>query len=113
MSAKLIRRGWLLRAIEFTLSDGLHVVKYDGRGIGYEQVTADGVVIRETRVEWFVPRFEFKVGGWPSVVEVRVWPWLSLRSLVLRVGDPIIHAEGTGLGGKKPVGVPRDWGEFD
>jgi hypothetical protein len=94
MSARLIHRGWLLRGIELSLPDGVHVVEYNGRGFGYEQVSVDGGVIRKSSY-WFVPRFAFNLGGYPSVVEVRVWPWLSLRSLVLRVGDRVVYAEGT------------------
>ena len=110
MSARLIRRGWLLRGIELWLSDGVHLVEYNGRGFGYEQVSVDGAVIRKSWY-WFVPRFEFKVGGFPSVVEVRVWPWLLLRSLVLRVGDRAVYAEGTG-GSDKKLDVASGWEEL-
>jgi hypothetical protein len=112
MSARLVHRGWLRRAIDVSLPDGPHVVEYDGTGFGFEQVTVDGAVIRKTSWSWFVPRFEFKVGGWHGVVEVRVWPWLMLRSLVLRVGDRVVYAEGVGVGDKKPAGLPRDWAEL-
>lgn len=109
LTARLTRSGWLHRAIEVTLPDGRHVVEYDGRGIGFEQVSVDGAVIRQTCWYWFVPRFEFKIGGWASVVEVRVWPWLSLRSVVLRVGDQVAYAEGKGEREKKQVGGLSDW----
>lgn len=112
MSAQLIRRGWLHRAIEVTLPDGLHVVEYDGRGLGYEQVSADGSVIRKALWYWFVPRFEFKLGGWPGRVEVRVWPWLTLRSLVLRVGDRIAYAEGVGGWDSKKIGDRGNWDDL-
>ncbi len=112
MSAKLIHRGWLRRAIEFSLPDGPHVVEYDGRGIGFEHVSVDGAVLRKTCWFWFVPRFEFKLGGWPGVVEVRVWPWLLLRSLMLRVGDRVVYAEGVNVGAKKLAGLPSDWAEL-
>lgn len=39
MSARLIRRGWLLRCIEVSMPDGIHFVEYSGRGFGYEQVS--------------------------------------------------------------------------
>ena len=111
MSAKLIRRGWLLRGIEVSMSDGVHIVEYNGRGLGYEQVSVDGAVIRKGWY-WFVPRFDFKLGGYPSVVEVRVWPWLLLRSLVVRVGDQVVYAEGTGRWDKKQKGSRSDWEEL-
>jgi hypothetical protein len=112
MSARLIYRGWLRRAIEVPLPDGPHVVAYDGTGIGFERVLVDGVVIRKTSFYWFVPRFEFKLGGWPAVVEVRVWPWLLLRSLVLRVGDSVIYAEGVNVRTKKPASPREEWAEL-
>jgi hypothetical protein len=112
MSATLIRRGWLLRGIEVALSDGIHFVEYSGRGPGYEQVSVDGAVIRERSWYWFVPRFDFKLGGFPSVVEVRVWPWLELRSLVLQVGDRVVYVEGIGGWDKNQTGAPSDWEEL-
>ena len=112
MSARLIRRGWLLRGIEVSMPDGIHFVEYSGRGFGYEQVSVDGAVIRKTCWYWFVPRFEFKLAGYPCVVEVRVWPWLLLRSLVVRLGDRVIYAEGKGGWDKKQIGVSSDWDDL-
>ena len=112
MSARLIRRGWLLRGIEVSMSDGVHFVEYNGRGFGYEYVSVDGVVIRKRSRLWFVPRFEFKIGGYPGDADVRVWPWVLLRSLVLRVGDRVVYAEGAGKWDKKQIGVPSDWDEL-
>jgi hypothetical protein len=112
VSSRLIRTGWLRRAVEVTLPDGTHVVDYDGMGIGYEQVSVDGAVIRECCPYWFVPRFESKLGGHPFVVEVRVWPWLLLRSLVLRVGDQVVYAEGVSAGHGKPAKAADDWAEL-
>jgi hypothetical protein len=112
MSAKLIHRGWLRRTVEVSLPDGPHVVEYDGKGLGFEQVSVDGAVIRKTCWYWFVPLFEFKLGGWPGVVEVRIWPWLLLRSLVLRVGDRVVYAEGVNVVAKERAGPPSDWAEL-
>ena len=109
MSAKLVRRGWLQRGIELTLPDGRHVVEYDGRGVGYEQVSVDGGVIRLTRWIWFVPRFEFKLGGRPAILEVQVWPWLTLRSLALKVGDDVVYAEGEDAPRIKPISELSEW----
>jgi hypothetical protein len=108
MSSRLIDRGWLRRVIEVSLSSGNHFVEYDGRGLGYEHVAVDGTVICAKSWLWFVPRFEFKLAGYPTVVEVRVWPWLALRSLSLRVGDQIVYAEGDAARGK----MPSEWEEW-
>ena len=112
MWATLIGRGWLRRAIEIVLPDGAHVVEYDGTGFGYEQVLVDGVAIREASWCWYVPRFEFKVGGWPGVVEVHVWPWLAIRALTLSVGGRVVYGEGTAASDQKHSGLARDWDEL-
>lgn len=103
MSARRIRRGWLYRCIEVELPDGPHAVEYDGRGIGSEKVVVHGRTIRRPSHLWFVPRFDFTLGGRPSVVEVRDWPWLGLESLVLRVDGKVIYAEGTARVAGKPA----------
>jgi hypothetical protein len=103
MQARLIRRRWLYRCIEVDLPDGPHVLEYNGWGIGSEKVVIDGHTIRRTSIYWFVPRFDFTLGGRPWVVEVRVWPWFGLRSLVLRVDGKVIYAEGTARMTEKPV----------
>jgi hypothetical protein len=110
MSAKLIRRGWLLRGIEVELPDGAHFVEYNGRGFGFEQVSIDSTMICRRSWHWFVPRFEFKLGGYPATVEVRVRPWFALRSLVLQLGGRVIYAEGIRIWSKNEV--PSDWDEL-
>jgi hypothetical protein len=109
MLAKLVRRGWLLRGIEVTLSDGRHLVEYDGRGAGYEQVSVDGGVIRMTSWIWFAPRFEFKLGGRRTIVEVQVWPWLTLRSLAFQIDDEVVYAEGVAARRMKPISELSEW----
>ena len=89
-SARLIHCGWLQRTIEVSLADDVHVVTYNGRAFLYD-LSVDGNVIRKTRLWWFVPRFAFTLRGLPSVLGVRVWPWLTLRALVLRVGERVAY----------------------
>ena len=75
------------------------------------KISADGGVFREISRSWYVPRFEFKLGGWPTVLEVSVWPWLAIRSLVVRVGDRIVYAEGEGPWKSKPR-LSGDWADL-
>ena len=96
MPSRLIRWNWLYRSVAIDLPGGPHVVEYNGAGLGYESVSVNGVTTRETSWYWFVPRFEAKLRGMPLVVEVRVWPWLWLRSLVIRVKGRVVYAEGSG-----------------
>jgi hypothetical protein len=91
------------------MSDGVHLVDYDGRGFGYEQVNFDGSILRILSLWWYVPRFEFKLSGWPSVVEVRVYPWLTLRSFALQVDGEVLYSEGVSDTGLKPLGGASDW----
>jgi hypothetical protein len=46
MSATLIRRGWLVWGIEFSLSDGAHIVEYDGRCVA-DKISVDGLAVSE------------------------------------------------------------------
>src|SRR4051794_38332309 len=109
MFATLIHRGWLVRGIEVSLPDGVHVIEYNGKGFGYEQVSVDGRVTRKSCWYWFVPRFDFDLAGYHCVIEVCVWPWLCLRSLVLWVGDETVYAEGIGARGWDEIQAPVAW----
>lgn len=108
MRATLVQWGWLQRTLEIEMADGTHVVEYNGTGFGYEQVTADGATIRDSH-PWFVPRFDFKLGDWPAAIEVRLWPWLTLRSFALLVKGKVIYAEGLSDAGIQPTGLSGDW----
>jgi hypothetical protein len=109
MRATLVKRGWLRRTLEVEMSDGMHLVDYDGTGLGYEQVNVDGFIVRILSFWWYVPRFDFKLGGWPSVVEVGVHPWLTLRSFALRVNEQVLYSEGVSDTGSKPLDGFGDW----
>lgn len=112
MLATLVGRSWLHRMVEVEMPDGPHLVEYNSRGAGFEQVTVDGRTIRRRSSLWYVPRFEFELGGHPSVVDIRVWPWLTLRSFVLRVNEKVIYAEGVDGGGKEPKEPLGDLADF-
>lgn len=100
--ASLTKKGWLCRRLQFPLPDGLHTVEYDGKGLGYERVIVDGETIHQRSLFWFVPRFDFTIGRWDGEIEVRVWPWLTLRSLVIRIEGHVIYAEGIELSEERP-----------
>jgi hypothetical protein len=95
MVTRLLKASWLRRVIEVSTPQGLAVVEYNGRGIGYESVLIDGKVARRVwSGPWFVPHFDFEVLGRPASVDVRVWPWLGIRDLVLQIDGKAIYAEG-------------------
>ena len=94
--AKLIQSGRLVR--EWEIIDGLRFCRliYNGNGIGFESVLIDNQTIKKTRSWfWYVPRFDFEIYDMSAVIEVRVWPWLAIRAIHLRISDKILHQEGT------------------
>jgi len=103
METKLLSRQWLKRVIEVAEGDAVTRLVYSGRGIGSEKVAVDGVESTDrSRLLWFVPRFEVASGEDNYVFQVRVWPWLTLRSLVIEKNGEQIYAEGS-----KPYHVSR------
>lgn len=85
----------MFRQWDVALPAGNFRVAYSGRGQGYESVSVDGVLVAKTRsVFWYVPRFEFTIGGLLALVEIRVWPWLMLRAIRLSIGGGIFYTEG-------------------
>jgi hypothetical protein len=95
MTATLRKKKWLLREWDVTTPAGKFMVTYSGRGQAYESVAVDGAIVAKTRSSlWFVPRFDFQLGPLPASVEVRVWPWLVLRAIRLRIADEVCYSEG-------------------
>jgi hypothetical protein len=93
---KLVRSRRLLREWEVTDGSRFCRLTYDGNGIGYESVLIDNQTIKKTRSWfWYVPRFDFEVYDMSAVIEVRVWPWLAIRAIRLKISDQILHQEGT------------------
>lgn len=97
LSGKLVRRSWLCRVVAVSTPGGHFLVEYNGRGLGFERVivrrASQVFTLTKVSPRWFIPRFEFAVGDLPAVVEVRVWPWLTLRTLLLYVGGERVYCE--------------------
>src|SRR5687767_9065148 len=109
MKATLRRKSWLFREWEVSVPTGHFRIAYSGHGHTFEgggldvvgrsyrfqSVRVDGIIVVKTRrVFWYVPRFDFSLGGLPATVEVRVWPWLALRAIRLHVGGDVCYTEG-------------------
>jgi hypothetical protein len=95
MTAKLRKKKWLFREWEVTMPSGDFTVIYSGLGIGHESVRVNGeVAVMTTSWIWFVPTFEFNIAGMPARVDVRVWPWFTLRSIRLQIGSEVCYSEG-------------------
>jgi hypothetical protein len=94
MRVTLLGSSWLKRSLRVETPDGPVEVVYDGRGI-YEAVYVDGhLADQRTNWTWFAPFFVFPLGDRPAAIEVRVTPWLTIRSFHLLVEDEVLYAEG-------------------
>lgn len=94
MSAKLVRRSWLTREWDVEVAGEHHRVKYNGTGVGFEEVLLDGLRACVVRTRhWFAPRFEFVVAGAPALVEVDITPALRVKRARLVIADRIVWDE--------------------
>lgn len=97
-TATLVERGWLKRGFEVSLDEvgqRPYFVTYRGRGIGNESVLVDGMVTAFYRsFLWFVPQLPFRIGSHEGVIDVRVWPWLAIRSIRLSIDGETLYSEG-------------------
>lgn len=95
MDCKRTRKSWLYRAWEVVTPEGRFRVDYDGRGAGVEIVLVQGKVVVSAQNRYgLAPRFDFQLGSQAALIEVRVWPWLWLRSIRLSIGGQIVCEEG-------------------
>ena len=88
------RRLW--RLLELRIDGAVHLLEYQGAGMGFEEVRVDGeVAVQKRSFVWFVPRFEFAVAGHPALLEVRVGWLLKISALRLRVDSWPVYTEGS------------------
>lgn len=93
-TAQLRYRSWLRRVLEVTTWQGTFTVEYNGRGAGYESVFVNGhLAVRSRGHLWFAPHFAFHLGTAKGKIDVRIWPWLTLRRLALRIDDRLVYQE--------------------
>jgi hypothetical protein len=95
MNSMLKSRSWLKRVIEVPTANGPVLVTYNGRGRGTETVAVENDKIVTRSRLWFVPRFELVHNNDKFVIQVRVWPWLTIRSLTVQHNDELIYSEGS------------------
>ena len=95
IKADLIVKHWLVRGFEVTTHEGMFYVVYYGRGYGYEQVVVnDHVVCMKKSIWWYAPEFEFSVGSLPATIQIRVWAWMTIRSVSLDIAGQRVYSEG-------------------
>lgn len=94
MNCQLLDKKWLYRKFFIVTQEGLFVVEYCGRGLGYERVRVNGVpVAGGISKYWYIPRFQFGIGSKEGILNVRVYPWLTIRTISLMVEHREIYAE--------------------
>lgn len=92
--AKLTEKKWLFREININTSKGKFKVTYFGKGMGYECVFVnDELVSRKNSSYWYVPKFDFNYQGLNFSVNVRVYPWMTIRQFWIEVDGKIIYSE--------------------
>jgi hypothetical protein len=95
MNSILKSRSWLKRVFEIPAAEGPVLMTYNGRALGTENVSLNNAKLAaRSEYLWFVPRFEFVHNNDKFVVQVRVWPWLTIRSLTVHQNDELIYSEG-------------------
>jgi hypothetical protein len=102
MQVRLLQSSWLKRVLRLETDEGAYEIVYSGRGLGFESVFVDGSIAERASGLWFVPLFIFPLGSRMGAVEVRVWPWLTIRSFHLLVEDEEVYKEGS----RKPFLIP-------
>ncbi len=92
--ANLIEKKWLWRSFHVVTNDGVFEVVYNGKGTGYEEVTVNGeVACRLPSLVWYVPKFDFNIGGANAQINVKVSSLLQINSFSLSVGETEIYSE--------------------
>lgn len=97
MGVTVKERGWLKRVIEITDRDETIVLTYNGCGSGYELVSIQGdgyVEDRRSSLVWFISRFDLSYKNSQYVVDMKIWPWLTIKSMVVKKDGDVIYREG-------------------
>jgi hypothetical protein len=110
MRATLLSSSWLWRKLRVELPEADFQVVYSAWGMGHETVYVDDEIAERVsnmslNPVRFVPVFVFPIGRRLGTVEVRVWPWLTMRSFHLIVDGEVLYGEGQ----RSTARVPPDW----
>ena len=95
MRYKVTESRWLYRRIEIELEDSDLELVYSSLSVGSELIMVNrNVCEMVSDGAWYIPHFEINVEGKHVEVEARVWPWLSVRSLLVTVDSEPVYREG-------------------
>ncbi len=94
-STELVKKGWLYRSVNLVTSDGSFNIAYSGQGMGYECVFVnDELVSKKDSHLWYAPKFDFEFQGMIVSVNVRIYPWMTIRKFWIEVGHKTVYSEG-------------------
>lgn len=104
LSARLVAKERVYRAIEVDAGSEIFNVEYAGMGDGYECVLVNGEVVAFLRtIFWYQPQFRFRIGNLPATIKVKFWPWMHLRSISLEIDGRIVYSEPNDRIGSTPA----------
>lgn len=93
-NSQLIEKKWLFRRVNVKTAKGNFNIAYFGSGLGYECVFVnDELVSRKDSKYWYVPNFNFNYQGLNFSVNVRVYPWMTIRQFWIEIDGKIIYSE--------------------
>ena len=93
-NTELLEKRWLFRVVDLATSKGDFKITYFGKGMGYECVFVnDELVSKKDSHLWYVSKFEFNFQGMNISVNVRVYPWLTIRKFWIEVDNNIVYSE--------------------
>jgi hypothetical protein len=93
-NAKLVEKRRLFRVVNLTTSKGDFKITYFGKGMGYECVFVnDELISKKDSNAWYVPKFDFQFNGMSISVNVRVYPWLTIRKFWIEIDNKIVYSE--------------------
>lgn len=92
--AELHESRWLFRSVNLKTSKGDFNITYFGRGKGYECVFVnDELVSKKDSNLWYVPEFNFNYKGINFSVNIRVYPWLTIRKFWIEIDNQTVYSE--------------------
>lgn len=93
-NSELVEKKWLFRKVNLKTSKGTFDIIYFGKGMGYECVFVnDELVSKKDNSYWYVPKFDFNYQGMNFSVNVRVYPWMTIRRFWIEVDGKIVYSE--------------------
>ena len=93
-NAELVEKKWLFRNVNLKTSKGDFKITYFGRGMGYECVFVnDELVSKKDSTLWYVSKFHFNYQEINFSVNVRVYPWMTIRKFWIEIEGKIIYSE--------------------